>query len=147
MEGQRKENSNFLIFYSILIMASYNILQWNCRSYRTQYEELCLLIQEHSPRVICLQESHMEGIQGYTIPSYTAFHQGSISLLIHNSIPFSPVSLNTNIPAVAMRVTLHKVFTVCCLYLSPNNTYTSSDLNRLLEQLPSSCLLLGDFNG
>ncbi|OOZ68653.1 hypothetical protein BOW48_12440 [Solemya velum gill symbiont] len=47
MERQRNKLSNFLLFYSIFIMASYNILQWNCRGYRTQYEELCLLVQEY----------------------------------------------------------------------------------------------------
>ncbi|WP_179117403.1 endonuclease/exonuclease/phosphatase family protein, partial [Solemya velum gill symbiont] len=147
MERQRNKLSNFLLFYSIFIMASYNILQWNCRGYRTQYEELCLLVQEYSPRILCLQESNIDNIKGYSLPSYTSVHQGSVSLLIHNSVPFSTVSLNSEISAIALQVTLHKVFTICSIYLSPNQTYTSTDLIKLLDQLPSPCLLLGDFNG
>ncbi|WP_306341496.1 endonuclease/exonuclease/phosphatase family protein [Solemya elarraichensis gill symbiont] len=145
----RPKLSWYCFYFSFIFMmaSSYSILQWNCRGYRAQYEELCLLVQKYSPRILCLQESNMDNTKGYSLPSYTSFHQGSVSLLIHNSVPFSAVPLKSDIPAIALQVTLHKVFTVCSIYLSPNQNYTSADLIKLLDQLPSPCLLLGDFNG
>ena len=54
--------------------------------------------------------------------------------------------LNTNIQAVAARVTLRCTLTVCSVYSSQNYALTKDGLNKLLQQLPASVLLLGVFN-
>ncbi|KAL5008969.1 hypothetical protein ScPMuIL_014550, partial [Solemya velum] len=72
---------------------------------------------------------------------------GGVSVIVNNRTPHSPVSLNTNLQAVAVRVTLHKTITVCSLYLPPSSTINISDLDHLVTQLPTPFMLLGDFNG
>ena len=39
------------------IQNTHKIIQWNCSGYKTNYNELLLLIAELKPTMICLQES------------------------------------------------------------------------------------------
>ena len=36
---------------------THKIIQWNCRGYKANYNELQLLITEQNPTIICLQET------------------------------------------------------------------------------------------
>ena len=56
------------------------------------------------------------------------------------------VHLNTNLQAVAVKVTLSFVFTICSLYCPPNNYIDSNDLEHLLSQIHGPVMMLGDFN-
>ena len=38
------------------------ILQWNCRGLMNNHQEVCLLSQQYSPVVMCLQETHIADI-------------------------------------------------------------------------------------
>ena len=71
---------------------------------------------------------------------------GGVALLINNSYLVSEVHLNTPLQAVAARVTLDKVVTFCGIYLPPSEHVAKTDPINLIEQLPSSFVLLGDFN-
>ncbi|OOY63209.1 hypothetical protein BOW05_12950 [Solemya velum gill symbiont] len=44
-------------------------------------------------------------------------------------------------------MTLHKVITICSVYLPPKQQLQLSHLNMLVSQFQSPQLLLGDFNG
>ena len=35
---------------------AHKIIQWNCRGLRSNYNDLAILLQEHSPSAVCLQE-------------------------------------------------------------------------------------------
>ena len=47
---------------------------------------------------------------------------------------------------MAVQVHLHKLITICSIYLPPSLTYQQHDLDNLYQQLPQPVLLLGDFN-
>ncbi|GFT69171.1 RNase H domain-containing protein [Trichonephila clavipes] len=52
------------------------------------------------------------------------------------------VTLHTSLQAVAVRIHVHSLVTVCCVYLPPNDVVPQVDLNHLIEQLISDhCLL------
>ena len=38
-------------------MGTFDILQWNCKGLSTHKEELKVLMSEHNPGIICLQET------------------------------------------------------------------------------------------
>ena len=76
----------------------------------------------------------------------TDYHGGS-ALLIRNDTAHSPVMLNTPLEAVAIQIKLDRVYTVCSLYLSPNDILPCDSLTDLYNQLPKPLLLLGDVNG
>ena len=102
------------------------LIQWNCRGLKANFNELLLLLTGLCPSIICLQETFLKptdnlNIRGYTL--YNHIHQagdrasGGSSIVVNNSVPQSQIHLNTNIQAVAVKVTLHKTIHVCSIYL------------------------------
>ena len=49
--------------------------------------------------------------------------------------------------AVAIRLSLHSVVTLCSLYLPASTPINETNLNNLITPLPSPFILAGDFNG
>lgn len=72
---------------------------------------------------------------------------GGVAILASADIPSMPLDLNTNLQAVAVRLQLQSLVTICSLYLPPNEQVTQTDLNNLVSQLPSPFVILGDLNG
>jgi hypothetical protein len=71
---------------------------------------------------------------------------GGVAILISSSYPHSHIILNTNLQAVAIRLSLHKTISVCSIYLPPNTPLDKAELSDLIDQLPRPAMLLGDFN-
>jgi hypothetical protein len=75
------------------------ILQWNCRGVFANYEELTLLIRDHLPLSVCLQDLIL-GDKSYipTPRDYSAYistnlsphRRGGAGLLLHNSVQSTP---------------------------------------------------------
>ena len=91
------------------------LLQWNCRGFRANRSDIDLLIQRYSPVAICLQETLLTNIT-YTIPQYVPYHifasldnnnrpHGGVSIFVKSNIPQRKISLDTDIPAVAVSLT------------------------------------------
>ena len=132
-----------------------SILQWNCRGLMNNHPELCLLSQQYNPVAMCLQETHIADVSKVSFKGYTPYHKidnshdraaGGSSVLIRNDIIHSPVNLNTNLQAVAVKITLSFVFTICSIYCPPNKYIDSNDLDDLLSQIHGPVMMLGDFN-
>ena len=138
-------------------MASKTILQWNCRGLRSNYSDLDVLFNTFSPAVVCLQETLQSDQNLSNFRHFTQIFKnatkidgrpnGGVAILIKNSIPHSTIQLNSNLQATAARITLHKLITICSIYLPPTTTFNQNELTDLLLQLPSPVLLMGDFNG
>ena len=86
---------------------------------RPNFYELSLLIVNHNP--------------------------GVVSILVNESIPQSMVTLNTNLQAVAIKVTAHETINLCSVYLPPHN-FNLKYLQDHIDQLLSPFILMGDFN-
>jgi len=134
-----------------------NFLQWNCRGLRPNFDELSLLIQNHNPIAVCLQETFLKDTDNISLRGFNLYHKfhdaerasGGVSILVNENIPQSVVVLNTNLQAVAVRVTAHKAITLCSIYLPPRNNFhfNPRDLQDLFDQLPTPFVVMGDFNG
>ena len=134
-----------------------NILQWNCRGLKPNYEEIKSLLHDNIPQVACLQETYLKDTDNVTFKGYVSYNKmaispvdgraiGGSSILIKSDVPQEHILLNTPLQALAMRVTLHKPITICSVYIPPKYKLTDRELDNLLDQLPSPVLLLGDFN-
>ena len=124
------------------------ILQWNCRGLKANYEEILLLLKDYEPAALCLQETHLKDTDNISIRNYTAFHTfsanneraaGGVSIFINNNAPHSHITLNTNLQAVAVSITLHRVITLCSIYIPPSSRLSPKDLDD--TQLPSPFIL------
>jgi exonuclease III len=48
-------------------MGHSTLIQCNCRGFRVNFNELSLLIQNHNPVAICLQETHLKDTEKINI--------------------------------------------------------------------------------
>lgn len=132
------------------------IIQWNCRGLKANYDEILLLLKDHDPAVFCLQETLLKDSDNISFRNYSTFNTvsvnneraaGGVSVIVNNKAPYSQIMLNTNLQAVAVSVTLHRVITFCSIYIPPSSKLSIKDLDNLILQLPAPYILLGDFNG
>lgn len=132
------------------------IVQWNCRGLKANYDEIQLLLNDHDPAVICLQETYLKDQNPISFRNYNIFNyfavgdgrgNGGVSIVVNNKCPSSQINLNTHLQAVAVSVTLHRTISICSVYIPPKFVLKDRDLDELVNQLPSPYLLLGDFNG
>ena len=130
-------------------------MQWNCKGLRTRAEDLKMLMHDHNPGVICLQETKLGNSIYNPGLNYNMYHKsprngdrahGGVAIIINKSIQHSNIPLNTNLQAVAIRACFDQEITVCSLYLPPRSGFTLNEIQLLINQLPPPFLLLGDFN-
>ena len=142
-------------------------IQWNCRSIATSAEELKILFRDTDAKIMSLQETKI-GDKFYNPGMNYTFHrspplqgeraQGGTGFIIHRSIRYSTIHLNTVLQACAIQIYLDKKVTLCSLYMEhtlEDHLYDMSGSNRqlnitdfqgLINQLPSPFILMGDFN-
>ena len=48
-------------------------IQWNCRGFRVNFNEISLLIQNHNSVALCLQETHLKDTDNTNIKNYTMY--------------------------------------------------------------------------
>ena len=132
------------------------IIQWNCRGLKANFNEILLLLTAFNPSIFCLQETFLKENDHTTFKDYTLYNHicktgerasGGSTIMVDSRLPHSQIPLNTNMQAVAVRVTLHRVITVCSVYIPPNSKIDKKQLEDLTSQLPTPFILLGDFNG
>lgn len=128
------------------------ILQWNCNGFRSQYEELQLLVNKHMPKIITLQETRTNPSTNTTLKEYeTIFShrpsgQGGVAIAIKTGIKYKTVQLISTLEAIAVEVNIPRKMTVCSIYLSPNQQISKQEIENILDRLPKPFILSGDFN-
>ena len=129
-----------------------DIIQWNVRGLRANFEELRLLCNQYNPQIVAVQECQLRKNNIINLPGFSCITKsspgdnatGGVTLYINKSVLFSEIKLNTD--TVAVRVSAKKTLTVCNIYLPPSLEVNFSDLEHLIEQLPAPFVLVGDLN-
>ena len=131
------------------------IIQWNMRSYRTQYPSLVTLIKDHDPSIVCLQETMLGSetphapacfsLCSYS-PTNTAVPGDGLVFLFRQDVPFTEVTLDTTLQAYAFLVGPSPQVTICNIYISPSQDFHINELAGLVGQLQPPFIILGDFN-
>ena len=104
----------------------------------------------------CCQETYMNSSNIINLRKYISYHtfsktidnraSGGVTIMIKKSIPHRQISLNTNLQAVAVTLSLHKTLTLCSIYIPPSYSLGGNELDQLISQLPSPFILTGDMN-
>ena len=134
-----------------------SILQWNCHGFRPDFEEFKYLISTFKPYILALQETHFKDTYNVNIRQFDHYFKtcmlevdgratGGCSIFIKKGIPHEVLQLDTELQAVAVKVSLHKTITVCNVYIPTHFNVVQSDLENLVNQLPAPFLFIGDFN-
>ncbi|GFO13719.1 ubiquitin-protein ligase e3b [Plakobranchus ocellatus] len=132
-----------------IICGNDTVVQWNIPGFRSNFEELKLLLNRSQSAVVALQECRLGEGQvpplGYTLLlPQGGFPGGEAALLIRNGTRFSEIDLKTGLHAAAATISLEKT-PVCSLYLPPNSPLSKLSAAELFGQLPKPFLVLGDF--
>ena len=92
------------------------IVQWNVRGLRANFEELRLLCNQYNPQIVAVQECQLQkdkiinltGFSGITKSSSGDNATGGVILNINQFVLFSEIKLDTDLQAVAVRVSAKK---------------------------------------
>ena len=132
-------------------------IQWNCRGLKPNIEEMKGLMKDHNPKIICLQETLMKQTDNLTFKNYEVYNKtnlsqgdhrpiGGTAILIKKTTPHEKLHLNTELQAIAVRATLHQTISICSIYIPPKYKLKKIEIEKIIEQLPTPFLILGDFN-
>lgn len=134
----------------------YLALQWNINGIRNQLGDLQIIVNKHNPVCIAIQETHLHN--GHNINNWISgkyvwqttrgnnIYQ-TIGLGIRTDCPYQPVILDTNLLAIAARISIPAPITVVSIYLQRNGINNlEQKLNHLIKQLDKPFLILGDVN-
>ena len=105
---------------------AHKIIQWNCRGLRSNYNDLAILLQDHSPTAVCLQETNLKPNTNISFKNYTMVNCfgpanneracWGVSILVKDGTPHQHITLKTNLQAVAVNINCHRPMTICCLF-------------------------------
>ena len=130
-------------------MDTENLVQWNIRGVKSNFEELKLLLHKSNVPIVALQDCKL-GEEQLSLWGYTLLRgdcpAGEAALLINQRVVHTELTLNSLLHATAATVTLNKSFTICSSYLTPNENISKPILENLIDRLPRPFLLVGDFN-
>ena len=105
-------------------MAGSTVIQWNCRGFNTNYNELEVLSQQLNPFAICLQETYIKERKKrilrtmYNVNSPDGDRAaGGSTILVRCDIIHSEIKLKTKLQAVAVRLSFHKTISICSIYI------------------------------
>ena len=122
---------------------SNNILQWNCRGFSANVEELSILIDKYKPVALCLQETFLSDTSKIFLKHHNIYHsnlirgdrvRGGVAILVNNSVPHRTVNVNTSLQATAVSISLTKTITICPVCLPPSIPIDSNGLDELIDQ-------------
>lgn len=132
-----------------------NIIQWNLNGFFMKREELGFLIQEYNPEIICLQETNFKENYVAPIKNYNGYCKnrqgadrasGGIAIYIKSYIPNTTINIQSEIEVLAVQVNLKEKLTICNIYLPNQKKFSSSDIDEIIQQLPTPYIIFGDFN-
>ena len=118
-----QQNQKSIPYFTLM---TNSVIQWNCRGLRHNFDELNILIVKHNPLAVCLQETFLKDTDNVTVRGFNLYHKcqetenrasGGVSILVNENIPQSIVTLNTNLQAVAVKVTAHKTITLISILI------------------------------
>lgn len=134
----------------------YLAIQWNMNGLYNNLAELEILVREHSPMTIAIQESHLRSIGDSDRPlggRYKWYHKigntrfQSIALAIRTDLPHEQIALETELLAVAVKVKGPRKYTALSLYIPCSGTQNLEEkFIDLVNQLDPPYIVMGDFN-
>jgi len=135
---------------------NHKILQWNSQGVANKKDELCDMIQRGKYTILAVQETMLSDRHKFRLPNFQCIRRsghynrrahGGVAVFYHDSVPAMEVSITSEIQAVAVRVQLHKLITICSVYSSRSHNISVRLLDDLYSQLPKPVIIMGDFNG
>ena len=134
-----------------------NIIQWNCRGIKPNYEEIKCIMTNYDPDIIYLQETLLRETDNINFKGSVTYNQtnisardnwpiGGTSIIIRNQISHAVLPLQTNLQAIAIKDLLHWTISICSINIPLKHKLNKTEIENLIEQLPTAIILMGDFS-
>ena len=91
------------------------------------------MLKDFDPTVLCCRETYLKPNNIIEFRKYLSYHVhsegvdgracGGVSVLVKKYIPHQQITLNTNLQAVAVVLSLHKTITICSIYIATISTW------------------------
>lgn len=122
--------------------------------------ELKTITTINNPEIIALQETHLHQHHTFNPKNYTTYRHdflggnnacGGVAILVKNTVASHRIPLLTgNLQAIAISVSTpnlcFKNLVMCNIYIPPHQNITAEETDQIFNQLPSTHVVLGDFN-
>ena len=98
-----------------------NIIQWNINGFYSKLEELQLIIRDHDPKVICIQETNFNKKSNPTLHNFNIYNKnrdtcnrasGGVCILEHDTPPWEEIPISSHLEVVAISITLGSKITL-----------------------------------
>ena len=98
------------------------VISWNCHGLMHKIDEVKSLLFQHMPACIALQETYLQPSQNPKFHKYSLVRKdhesdvkvsGGVALLVSHQYPCISVNLQTTLQAIAVRIHLSKLITIC----------------------------------
>jgi len=133
----------------------YHIIQWNPNGFYSKIDEIKLLINKFSPISLCIQETNFKNNKPTHLNNYTSCIKnrnhsgrasGGVATFINNQYHSEEIPLISNLEAIAVNITAKSKVTICNIYIPNSQDFNSTDIQNIINQLPTPFIILGDFN-
>lgn len=116
--------------HTALLYTQYrNTNKWNARGLLRNCDDVQELLHKHSPKVLCVQETHLKPKHTYFLINHVIFREdrddaiassGGVAIILDESVVYHGLQIQTALEAVAVcAVVLNKLVTICSVYISP----------------------------
>lgn len=133
----------------------YHIIQWNPNGFYSKIDEIKLLVNKFSPIALCNQETNFSNNKTVHLNNYTNYIKnrnhagrasGGVAIFVNNQFSSEEILITTNLEVVAVKITAKSKVTICNIYIPNSRDFNSTDIQNIINQLPTPFIILGDFN-
>uniref|UniRef100_A0A0K8VY27 Putative RNA-directed DNA polymerase from transposon X-element n=1 Tax=Bactrocera latifrons TaxID=174628 RepID=A0A0K8VY27_BACLA len=132
------------------------ILQWNMNGLLNNYPDLNILINEFSPDIISIQETHIPFNKKLHAPNkYDSYFYNStqntsckqgIAVFIRKSLNHKEIPVSSNISCLAIEVDIGFKITIINCYIPPHQILSVRDISDVLNYFATPIIIMGDLN-
>lgn len=119
-------------------------------------DELKLLISEHYPEILCLQETDFNNHNSGSLNGYKEYifnktdclrASGVVAIYIKSDYPSNQKNISSHLEVVAASVKLNDLaLNICNIYLPYQHNFYTNAIENILQQITKPFILTGDFN-
>lgn len=122
---------------------SIQILQWNLNGFYKKLDELKLLISEHDPVIICLQETNFNNFNKAKLKNYNEYYinkvdclrdSGGAAIYIKKDYPSKAINKTSNLEVIVATVKLNDFeLNICNIYLPNQHKFEKNDIENIIN--------------
>lgn len=136
-------------------MGGLNLIQWNIRSIKSNYNNLINIISEFDPDIVFLNETWLKkddkiNIKYYSIERVDRFDgKGDVAFLIRDNLQYEVMSKSKKVKDTGFQSIIIKIRNIKFInvYNPPNNKLVISDIEQLFNKKDQDqVIVMGDLN-